>query len=103
MSYRRFSMGQMPPSPFSMPTTTVQAALGPHAMRTQPPGTIVSPYGWGPNAPIGMPANYAHHLDYVRTPLPRGTYDQLGIHAIPHRGAAGLAGLAAIAPILAVL
>ena len=104
MSYRRVrTLGMMPPSPFNMPTTTLHAAINPYTMRSQPPGTLFAPYGWGPGFAIGMPARYSHHIDYVREPLPRGTYDTLtGVHGHV-AGGDGLGGLAAIAPILAVL
>lgn len=103
MSYRRVSarpLGMAPiPSPFAIPTTAMQVALGPY-VRTNMPGALIQPYGWGPNAPIGMPASFTHHIDYVRQPLPPGTYDTAGVYTLPNGEQLGAIG---VLPILAVL
>jgi hypothetical protein len=53
------------------PTTAFAEVAAPYAQRYGPPGAIYAPYGWGPDFNIGMPFNYTHHLDYVRTPRRR--------------------------------
>lgn len=102
MSYRH--LGAMPANPFADPTFAFAAAVDPYTPRTLPPGSMLQPYGWGPGFAIGMPARYAHHIDYVRTPVP-GTYDTLrGVHGFPTPALAGLAGVGLAAlPLLAVL
>lgn len=50
------------------PTTAFAQAVDPYSFRFSPPGAVYAPYGWGPDFTVGMPANYTHHLDYVRTP-----------------------------------
>lgn len=65
MSYHR-ALGL----PQLSPTTLFAEAVDPYAQRFSPPGAIYSAYGWGPDFNIGMPFNYTHHLDYVRTPIP---------------------------------
>lgn len=57
------------PSPGFTPTTAFAQAVDPYSLRYSPPGAIYAPYGWGPDMMIGMPANYTHHLDYVREPV----------------------------------
>jgi hypothetical protein len=66
MSYHR---GMGAPPAFTS-TTAFAQAVDPYSWRMSPPGAIYSPYGWGPDMNIGMPANYTHHIGYVRTPIP---------------------------------
>jgi hypothetical protein len=66
MSYHR-PMGALPD--FAS-TQMFAEAVDPYSQRFSPPGAIFSPYGWGPDFNIGMPFNYTHHIDYVRTPVP---------------------------------
>lgn len=70
--------------PSFSPTTTYASAVGPWSQgQFGPRGALYSPYGWGPDFMVGMPFNYTHHIDYVRTPVPGGGrrigsyYDQL--------------------------
>jgi hypothetical protein len=58
----------MPPAFTS--TQAFAQAVDPYATRFSPPGSVYSPYGWGPDFNIGMPMNYTHHIDYVTTPIP---------------------------------
>jgi hypothetical protein len=80
MSYHRSGLG-MPPA-FSS-TQAFAQAVDPYATRMSPPGSVYSPYGWGPDFNIGMPMNYTHHLDYVRDPA---------AVAIPRRRPTGVRG-----------
>lgn len=66
MSYHR-PVGILPN--FSS-TQMFAEAVDPYSQRMSPPGAIYSPYGWGPDFNVGMPFNYTHHIDYVRTPVP---------------------------------
>lgn len=69
MSYHRTpALGAMP-APFT-PTTAFAQAVDPYTWRFSPPGTVYSPYGWGPDFNIGMPFNYTHHIGYERVPIP---------------------------------
>jgi len=77
MSYHRSGLG-MPPA-FSS-TQAFAQAVDPYATRMSPPGSVYSPYGWGPDFNVGMPMNYTHHIDYVRAPA---------AIAIPRRPAGG--------------
>jgi len=89
-------------TPFANPNWSQVAALDPYA-HASPPGTIYAPYGWGPGAPIGLPATYAYHVGYERTPI--GPHDHLGHHGIYQlvkRAGATLNGLGLL-PLLAVL
>lgn len=79
MSYHRSGVGL----PDFASTSFFAEAVDPYAMRMQPPGSIYSPYGWGPDMNIGMPMNYTHHIGYERAPIPGARrlgpmYDQLG-------------------------
>lgn len=64
MSYHR-ALGQ----PAFTSTTAFAQAVDPYATRMSPPGSIYSPYGWGPDFNVGMPMNYTHHIGYERTPV----------------------------------
>lgn len=66
MSYHRNGLGL----PAFSSTQAFAQAVDPYATRMSPPGSIYSPYGWGPNFNVGMPMNYSHHAGYVRTPIP---------------------------------
>jgi len=66
MSYHRAGLGL----PSFSSTQAFAQAVDPYATRMSPPGSIYSPYGWGPDFNIGMPMNYSHHIGYVRTPVP---------------------------------
>jgi len=73
-----FGVGVAPgygPSPGFSPTTMFAQAVDPYSFRFSPPGAVFSPYGWGPDMMIGMPASYTHHLDYVREPIPGARRD----------------------------
>jgi hypothetical protein len=72
MSYHGARLGN---APAFTSTTAFAQAVDPYAGRMSPPGAIYSPYGWGPDMNIGMPANYTHHLDYVREPVYDPTFD----------------------------
>jgi hypothetical protein len=67
MSYHR-ALGTLPN--FAS-TQAFAQAVDPYATRFSPPGSIYSPYGWGLDFNVGMPMNYTHHIDYVRTPVLR--------------------------------
>lgn len=88
MSYHRTGLG-MPPA-FSS-TQAFAQAVDPYATRMSPPGSVYSPYGWGPDFNIGMPMNYTHHLDYVRTPMSGIAIPRRAI-AIPRQRPAGVRG-----------
>jgi hypothetical protein len=66
MSYHRSGLGL----PSFSSTQAFAQAVDPYATRMSPPGSIYSPYGWGPDFNIGMPMNYTHHIGYVREPVP---------------------------------
>lgn len=73
MSYHALGLAAAPafgPSPGFTPTTAFAQAVDPYSFRYSPPGAIFAPYGWGPDFMIGMPANYTHHIDYQRVPVP---------------------------------
>jgi len=74
MSYHRTGLG-MPPAFTS--TQAFAQAVDPYSMRFSPPGSIYSPYGWGPDFNVGMPMNYTHHIDYVQTPVRGPMYDRV--------------------------
>ncbi len=97
MSYHRTGLG-MPPA-FSS-TQAFAQAVDPYATRMSPPGSIYSPYGWGPDFNIGMPMNYTHHIDYVRDPVrvaqvrrPAGVRGPMYDRVAPYLG--GLGGILA--------
>jgi hypothetical protein len=92
MSYHRPGLG-MPPA-FSS-TQAFAQGIDPYATRMARPRSIYSPYGWGPDFNVGMPMNYTHHIDYVRTPVPGARrigpmYDRVA----PYLG--GLSGILAV-------
>ena len=66
MSYHRTGLGL----PSFSSTQAFAQAVDPYATRMSPPGSIYSPYGWGPDFNIGMPMNSPHPIGYVRTPVP---------------------------------
>lgn len=68
MSYHR--LGETPGFPPGFtPTTAFVSAIDPGAFKQFGPGTIFSPYGWGPEMMYGMPASYTHHVGYERVPV----------------------------------
>lgn len=64
MSYHHRGLGL----PNFSSTQAFAEAVDPYSMRMSPPGSVYSPYGWGPDFNVGMPMNYTHHIDYVSDP-----------------------------------
>ena len=88
MSYHRTGLGL----PSFSSTQAFAQAVDPYATRMSPPGSIYSPYGWGPDFNIGMPMNYTHHIGYVREPV-RGVRGPMYDRVAPYLG--GLGGILA--------
>lgn len=70
MSYHRSVRSGLGMMPAFTSTTAFAQAVDPYTNRFSPPGSIYSPYGWGPDMNIGMPMNYTHHIGYEPTPIP---------------------------------
>lgn len=94
MSYHRTGLG-MPPA-FSS-TQAFAQAVDPYATRMSPPGSVYSPYGWGPDFNVGMPMNYTHHIGYTRAPAaaiqrrrPAGVRGPMYDRVAPYLGLSGI-------------
>lgn len=95
MSYHRSGLGL----PSFSSTQAFAQAVDPYATRMSPPGSVYSPYGWGPDFNVGMPMNYTHHIGYVRDPAvqfarrPAGVRGPMYDRVAPYLG--GLSGILA--------